>query len=164
MKHVAALAAALCLLLAACTQEARPEGVAENWLRSLNQGAAGRPDRYAPDDVSEQVVPGWRDLEPGQIDKIEVYPADAIGDVLFRITTADGDVTTGTAHLFGGSDGWRVTSVDIAPDDFVIPVMKDTSGGLPAGWPLAALAAVVFALLALGLLTLVRRGATKAQP
>ena len=46
-------------------------------------------------------MPGWRDLEPGQIDKIEVYPADAIGDVLFRITTADGDVTTGTAHLRG---------------------------------------------------------------
>ena len=51
-----------CVLLAlaftACTQAARPEGVVENWLRSLNQGAAGRPDRYAPDEVSQRVVPG----------------------------------------------------------------------------------------------------------
>ena len=43
----------------------------------------------------------------------------------------------------------------------MIPIMRDTGGGLPAGWPLAALAGAVLAALALGLLTIVRRGATR---
>ena len=65
---------ALVALTSACSSEQRPEGITERWLLSLNQGAAGRPDRYAPDEVSEQVVPGWHDLDPGFLDVITVEP------------------------------------------------------------------------------------------
>jgi phage terminase large subunit-like protein len=165
MRRVASLTAMLCILLAGCTQEARPEGVAESWLRSLNQGAAGRPDRYAVDAVSEQVVPGWRDLEPGQLDTIEVAlttRTDTAADVSFRVVDVDGKATAGTAHLQADGDSWTIAGVDVSTSDRVV---TDTSarGGLPLGWPIAVLAAVVLALLALGLVTLVRNGATRAQ-
>ncbi len=165
MRRVAALTAVLCVLLAGCTREARPEGVAESWLRSLNQGAAGRPDRYAPDAFSEQVVPGWRDLDPGQLDTIEVAlmaRTDTAADVSFRVVNVDGQATSGTAHLQADGGSWTIAGVDVSSSDRVV---TDTSarGGLPLGWPIAVLAGVVFALLALGLLTLVRRGATRAQ-
>ena len=65
---------ALVALTSACSSEQRPEGITERWLLSLNQGAAGQPDRYAPDEVSEQVVPGWHDLDPGFLDVITVEP------------------------------------------------------------------------------------------
>jgi hypothetical protein len=47
------------ILAGSCAAQAqRPEGIVERWLVSLNQGAAGRPDLYAPDEVSELVLPG----------------------------------------------------------------------------------------------------------
>ena len=98
---------ALVALTSACSSEQRPEGITERWLLSLNQGAAGQPDRYAPDEVSEQVVPGWHDLDPGFLDVITVEPqvhSRSAGPVPgafvpFRLVTNDGGRIDGLAHL-----------------------------------------------------------------
>ncbi len=159
---------ALAVLSAGCSSEQRPEGVTERWLLSLNQGAAGRPDRYAPAEVSEQVVPGWQDLDPGHFDLIEVehriFPkgdvrADVEALVPFRLVTTDGEQTDGVASLEMDGDTWKVT--------------KATTGGAPAeltapfgaglrGWPIALAAGAILALAALGLLTIVQRRASEA--
>jgi hypothetical protein len=59
-------------LLAACAHTDRPEGIVERWLTSLNQGSAGRPGHYAPDLLSQGVLPNWQACEPGALDVIEV--------------------------------------------------------------------------------------------
>ncbi len=157
---------ALVALLSACSSEERPEGITERWLLSLNQGAAGRPDRYAPDEVSEQVVPGWHDLDPGFLDVITVEPEPFTrragfpgAFVPFHLVTKDGDEIDGTAHLLQDGDSWRITDVGggTAPGEGGTPF----GAGLP-GWPIALAVGVLLALAALGLLTIVRRGATKA--
>jgi len=53
------------LVLPACASTERPEGLVERWLVSLNQGAAGRPEEYAADDLSEQILPSFRTADPG---------------------------------------------------------------------------------------------------
>lgn len=152
--------ALLAVTLVACAQQARPQGIVENWLRSLNQGAAGRPDRYAPQDASQQVVPGWHDLDPGHLDTIEVsdYSSAATTEVLFRVVDVNGQVTAGTAHLAADGDSWRITSVDLASSDLSVEAARDR-GGLPLGWPIAVGIAVALTLLSVGALTLVRRSA-----
>jgi hypothetical protein len=151
----------LAVTLVACTQEARPQGIVENWLRSLDQGAAGRPDRYAPEDVSQQVVPGWHDLDPGHLDTIEVFDDSSATttQVLFRVVDVNGQVTAGTAHLEAAGDSWRITGVDMAPGDVSVGATRD-HGGLPVGWPVAVAIAVGLTLLAVGSLVLVRRSAS----
>jgi hypothetical protein len=161
VKRVLACAVAA-LALAACAREARADGIVENWLRSLNQGAAGAPDRYAPDAVSEQVLPGWHDLDPGQLDTIEVGTAtttDAGRDVAFRIVDIDGAETIGVAHLVAEGDSWSIASVD--PAASTAPLERSQPDRLLPGWPLAVLIAVVLTLAAVGALTLVRRGAER---
>jgi hypothetical protein len=87
------------LMLPACATADRPEGIVERWLLSLNHGAAGEPERYAPDDLSEQVLPNWDGLEPGELDVIEVSRGAIVsslfaGDryvVPFRVVTIDGE-------------------------------------------------------------------------
>ena len=167
-RAVLAAVIALIAITSACTSEQRPEGVTERWLLSLNQGAAGRPDRYAPDDVSQQVVPGWQDLDPGHFDRIEVehriFPKgdvrpDATALVPFRLVTTDGVQTDGVASLEMDGGIWRITNA--------------TTGGAPAalsapfgaglrGWPIALVVGAVLALAALGLLTIVQRRASAA--
>lgn len=71
------LAFALALVLAvpvlgACGHTNRPEGIVERWLTALNQGPAGRPEQYAPDLLSQGMLPNWRACEPGALDVIEV--------------------------------------------------------------------------------------------
>jgi hypothetical protein len=152
------------LVLAACTQQARPDGIVENWLRSLNQGAAGRPDRYAPETVSQQVVPGWHDLDPGQLDVIEVGSPSATPsgqDVPFHLVDVDGVETYGIAHLVARGDAWTVASVATdAPASAFVTATAARERSLP-GWSLAVLVAIVLSLLALGVLTMVRRGAQR---
>jgi hypothetical protein len=60
------------LLLAGCGHTDRPEGVVERWLIALNQGSAGRPGIYAPELLSQGVLPNWGECEPGAIEVIEV--------------------------------------------------------------------------------------------
>jgi len=157
---------ALVALASACSSEQRPEGITERWLLSLNQGAAGQPDRYAPDEVSEQVVPGWHELDPGFLDVITVEPQQFIrragfpgAFVPFHLVTKDGDEIDGTAHLLPTGDSWRIADVE----DGASPTEGETpfGAGLP-GWPIAVAVGVLLALAALGLLTIVRRRATRA--
>jgi len=152
--------------LAACAQEARPEGIVENWLRSLNQGAAGRPDRYAPDTVSGQVVPGWHDLDPGELDVIEVGAPTTTGqgrDVPFHVVNLSGDQTFAVAHLVADDGSWRIESVETIPPASGFETAAETRAGLVPGWPLAALVTAVLSLGALALLTVVRRRARPAR-
>jgi hypothetical protein len=147
---------------AACTGQARPEGIVERWLLSLNQGAAGRPDAYASDEVSQQVVPGWEDLDPGELDVIEVgrsAPGEGgIDQVPFRVVTIDDDELRGLANVQDD----RVTAILTTAQTPVGPLPSE--GGRSshdpvhaAGW-LAALA-VAGTLIACtwGLMALVRR-------
>jgi hypothetical protein len=149
-----------------CTAgEQHPEGIVERWLVSLNQGAAGRPDLFAPDEVSEQVLPGWRDLEPGEIDEIEIGAdrgarmcQERCADIPFRITDLDGEVTEGIAHVdtVSGSD-WRVTSVDLGTAELTANDGAWAPTGAPGtAWVLAIAAAVVLAALGVTVVRLVR--------
>lgn len=156
---------ALVALVSACTSEQRPEGVTERWLLSLDQGAAGRPDRFAPDEVSQAVVPGWHDLDPGAFDVIEVGPrlatgsGDAAASVPFRLVSTDGIETHGVAALTLADGTWQVTRAEIGT---MTPAASAPFGaGLP-GWPIALAAGALFALAALGLLTIVQRRAIRA--
>lgn len=154
------------ILAGSCgAQTQRPEGIVERWLVSLNQGAAGRPDLYSPDEISEQVLPGWRELEPGELDEI-IIGADRrtrtceehCADVPFRITDLDGDVTEGIAHVdsISGTD-WRVASVHfgipgLAPNDGAWA----TVGASATAWFFATAAAVILALVAVMGVRLIR--------
>ena len=156
---------ALVALSSACTSEQRPEGVTERWLLSLNQGPAGRPDRFAPEDASQTVVPGWHDLEPGAFDVIEVEPrigegtGDATASVPFRLVSTDGVETDGVAELTLADGTWQVTSAETGSP---APAEGAPFGaGLP-GWPIALAVGALLALAALGLLTIVQRRATPA--
>ena len=159
---------ALVALTSACSSEQRPEGITERWLLSLNQGAAGQPDRYAPDEVSEKVVPGWHDLDPGFLDVITVEPAlfirGAIPGTLvpFHLVTKDGDEIDGTARLEQIGDSLRITQVSVGGGTTPTEGGSPFGAGLP-GWPIALAVGALLALAALGLLTIVqRRAATRA--
>ena len=157
---------ALGALISACSSGQRPEGITERWLLSLNQGAAGQPGRYAPDEVSEQVVPGWHELDPGFLDVITVGPQEFVrragfpgAFVPFHLVTKDGDEIDGTAHLLQDGDSWRIADVGGGT--------PSTEGGTPfgaglPGWPIALALGALLALAALGLLTIVQRRAPKA--
>ena len=158
---------ALVALTSACSSEQRPEGITERWLLSLNQGAAGQPDRYAPDEVSEQVVPGWHDLDPGFLDVITVEPKSlAVGRAVpgafvpFRLVDER-----------RGRDRWhsRISCQTATPGGSRrVSIRRGTTpteGGSPfgaglPGWPIALAVGALLALAALGLLTIVRRRAT----
>ena len=156
---------AIVALTSACTSEQRPEGITERWLLSLNQGAAGRPERYAPDEVSQQIVPGWQDLDPGYLDVIKVEPqmrarsAEPGVFVPFRLVTKDGAEIDGIAHLLQDGNSWRIT--DVSTGAPVTEGGRPFGTGLP-GWPIALGVGMILALAALGLLTIVRRRATLA--
>lgn len=106
MRRLAALALLAALVLApACASVDRPEGLVERWLLALNQGAAGRPGRYADPRVSERVLPGWRGRDPGALDVIEVGRGSANGAtylVPVRVVRLDGTAFRGTATVAGG--------------------------------------------------------------
>jgi hypothetical protein len=153
----AILVTAALLAFSACATSERPEGIVERWLISLNQGAAGDPDAYAPRGVSDRVVPRWDELEPGELDEIEVGRA-AAGEggtivVPFRIVTVDGAVLVGTATV----NGDRV--LDAGRTAEIPPLPSEGGRGLDRGAGLAWLAALGVAglliLLTIGLMRLV---------
>ena len=105
------------LMLAACATAQRPAGIVERWLLSLNQGSAGRPGVYAPTEVSDQVLPGWRRLDPGQLDEIEVGKSVPVQDGSigpFRIITIDGDEDRNISIVWDGRITGLTTSDVIA--------------------------------------------------
>jgi len=88
------------LALGACGGTDRPEGVVERWLISLNQGEAGEPERYAPKELSSQILPPPR--EPNDLDVIEVGKGRvAAGTALvpYRVEVLDGPRLDGIAQL-----------------------------------------------------------------
>lgn len=173
MRRALALGAlALALLTPACADaDQRPEGVVERWLTSLNQGAAGRPDRYASDEVSQAVLPGWHDLEPGELDVIEVGTdrgtrmcEERCADVPFRVTDLNGDVTEGVALTESISgDGWHVTAVELGTSSLPPDGGSWAIPRAAAGWWLGAGAiAAVLSALAIVAVRLVRRSTRDA--
>jgi len=119
VRRLAAILALAAALLPACAQGERPEGIVERWLVALNQGSAGRPERYASDELSEGVLPGWDELEPGQLDVIEVGSAardtnDLGATVGFRVERLDGTVVERTARVerLDGSPRWRIEGLE----------------------------------------------------
>jgi hypothetical protein len=165
-------AAALALLaMPGCAAQDRPEGVVERWLISLNQGAAGDPDRFAPDDVSQQVLPGWEECEPNALDVIEVgggrvergpggvqtagvpYRVEYASDLpdLCESSRRPDLSEQGTVVLsrFRGSDAWRVERLD--PLDPTLRVPSEGGGRIGSAtavhWLLGLLAAVALIVL-----------------
>jgi hypothetical protein len=116
VKRVVIAAALATLVLSACAGHERPEGIVERWLLAINQGAAGEPDRYAPNAASEQVLPGWEHLDPGELDIVEVARAgtprgdpcaEGTSFVPFRVVRLDGSQLRSAACVAGT----RVTQV-----------------------------------------------------
>lgn len=169
MRRALALGLALLALLPACAGADRPEGVVERWLASLNQGAAGRPERAAPEGVSQVVLPGWRGRDPGELDVIEVGRARRISadaaEVPFRVVRLDGTALERTAIVRRGPAGWRIERLEPARPDLPLP----SEGGPPiaaagASWWVAALVlALAFGLGSEALMALVRRPAGRAR-
>jgi hypothetical protein len=139
------------LLAPSCAGTERPEGVVERWLVSLNQGAAGRPGRYAPESVSASVVPGWHELDPGELDVIAVGDArpgpGGTSLVPIQVEHVDGTVARTFAVVDRRQGSLRIVRLEPPPD---------TGPGLDPGFARASSSAVpAFAwFTALGVATL----------
>jgi hypothetical protein len=97
--------AILVVLIPACGDTARPEGIVERWLVSLNQGAAGEPSVYAAGGATDQLAADWRTREPGAYDEIHVGAArasDGEVQVPFRVVLTDGKSVGGLAIVQAG--------------------------------------------------------------
>lgn len=164
-----AIAVVLLVSLGACASADRPEGTVERWLTSLNQGEAGRPDRYADDAVTAQVAPSWEAEEPGWIDTISVGAATEgdTGDrsVTFRIVPLEGNPVSGTATvetrtIEDGTSEPVVTAVTVGAVSVPAGAWHDDAGG--SAWLIAAGIGVVIALAATALVGRVDRTARRA--
>jgi len=173
--------------LALCTgcasSSPRPEGVVEQWLLSLNRGAAGDPGRYggrAAEQAAAAVLPDWHERDPGSIDKIQVggdfswVKGTAVpNEVPFRIEVTDGRVVEGSVAVAPCGDdpaaveadgrGWCVGGASTGGVE-ISPAWTWPVGGDATDWLWAALAAIVLSLLAVGLVLIVRRTAGPALP
>jgi hypothetical protein len=123
MRRALFLTVLAALLLPACGNTDRPEGVVERWLISLNQGRAGEPENYAPDALSQRILPNWQNRDPGDLDVIEVGKgrvyADDRYDVPFRVERLNGSTVNGIAKL-SILERWRVE--ELLPLDPTLPV------------------------------------------
>jgi hypothetical protein len=153
-------------LLPACGGTNRPEGVVERWLTSLNQGSAGRPGRYAPAQLSEQILPNWDDREPGELDVIEVGRSTGAESgtwfVPFRVVPATGIELRSIALVGGDQSGLRITALaSDVPKEAVDALPSDggpaIGGGGLIAWLAAIGVAVLFIVIAAGLMSFVRR-------
>jgi hypothetical protein len=106
MKRALFVLVVAALVLPACGGTDRPEGVVERWLVSLNQGKAGEPEKYAPDVLSQRILPNWQSRDPGALDVIEVgkgRPSDVEAvtyDVPFRVAEVNGSEVSLIARVF----------------------------------------------------------------
>jgi hypothetical protein len=148
-RRLALLLGATLLLLPACAHTDRPEGVVERWLISLNQGKAGRPERYAPDALSQRILPDWASKDPGELDVIEVgkgvvvpglrsNPPRMTAGVPFRVRRLGGWSLTGIAVVERRINGaWRVDR--IAPQEAAPALTVPSKGGRRIGGGSASL-------------------------
>jgi hypothetical protein len=176
MRRWSAIPVVALALLGGCGSSARPEGVVERWLLSLNRGSAGAPERYGGDpavQAADTVLPDRRTRDPGSLDRVEVGAAvvtETAGSleasVPFRIETTDGDVVTGTVRV--GDCG-----VGVAGKDWCILDARFGGAGPPPGstwaagsdasdWGRAVVAAVVLSGVAVTLVAAVRRRSVRA--
>jgi hypothetical protein len=166
MKRALLLLTVATLVLPACGGTDRPEGVVERWLISLNQGKAGQPERYAPDALSQQILPNWQKRDPGDLDVIEVGRGEPKGGptyvVPFRVQRLDGKELTGIAEVVTPLHGpWLVEQV--LPADIRLPV--PSKGGKRVGdastvvWLAGAGIAAFLILLSILLMSTVGREA-----
>lgn len=163
MKRFLAIALVL-LVLPTCAGTERPEGIVERWLLALNQGSAGEPERYAPDELSEQVLAGWREEDPGQLDVVEVGSAtEPCGDsgafVPFRVVRTDGSTSRGIACA---EEGAVVQVLEEGFHDLPVPPLPSEGGPAITSVPIAMWFATIAVGLALALvgdatMSLVRR-------
>jgi hypothetical protein len=159
-----ALAALVLIALAACSaQEQRPEGIVERWLVALNQGSAGQPGRYAPVAVSEEVLPGWEKLDPGEFDVIEVGRSNAIGGtcvegqiVPFRVVPIEGHELRDAACVVGSRIAQLTSIRGISGPVFPSEGGPAMTEDLSAPWLIAAGIGLLVLLVAEGLMRLVR--------
>ena len=168
MRRFAATIVLAVALLPACAPQERPEGIVERWLVALNQGLAGRPERYASDDLSEEVLPSWDELEPGELDVIEVGSAvrdgnDLGANVGFRVERLDGTAVERTARVerLDGSPRWHIERLGPAGDAPALPSEGGPAiGAANLGWWLGAIGmALMLVLASIALMGLVRRRA-----
>lgn len=158
------------MLVPACGHTDRPEGVVERWLISLNQGKAGRPATYAPDRLSEKILPNWSSRDPGDIDLIEVGKGTFFGPapgtnnaaVPFRVKRLDGWSITAIAELNRASTGdWQIDAIGAQKDFANLKLPSEGGqrvGGAPVTLWLAALGvALLLVLVSAGLMAIVGR-------
>ena len=167
MRRAVLALAFLALTLPACSaSDQRPEGLVERWLLSLNQGEAGRPEEYAGDDLSEQILPGFATAEPGELDVIEVGTArvDEAGlsaRVRIRVVRLDGTEIASVVRIdrLDGGDGWYIEALEPASAD--APPLP-SEGGASIGnagvsaWVVALGVAALLIAVTAGLMALVR--------
>jgi hypothetical protein len=190
VKRLAAAAVMVVALLPACGGTDRPEGVVERWLISLSQGAAGRPGRYAPESVSQQILPGWSECDPGALDVTEVGKGVSIrvsspepGNpepaelVPYRVVYASSiaslcghpvpemDFLDGVADLSRVTGEWRVVAVDSRTAGDRLPLVPSQGGQRVGGATLGEWLAGIGVGVALALLVIVlMRLAPKPAP
>jgi hypothetical protein len=171
---------AVSMVCASCGHTDRPEGVVERWLISLNQGKAGQPETYAPDSLSQRIVPNWRTEDPGQLDVIEVgkgrpvlhscnpnisqAACRAIGDyeVPFRTVRTDDRSRGGLAVLVDDATGWSISRLQLGDLSMRVPSQggqRIGNAGVPV-WLAALGVAFLLVLLSAGLMTTVGRRKT----
>ncbi len=149
----------LLLALTSCAVRERPEGIVERWLLALNQGSAGQPGRYAPESLSQTILPDWRHAEPGHFDVIDVQPAAVrscsvavtgdscepkgrLASVPFVLETTDGAVSRFEVTLVEHGGTWNAVALE--PNE--LPrTLRDT------GWPSTLKLSSWLAAIALGL-------------
>jgi hypothetical protein len=158
--------------LSSCATSERPEGIVERWLISLNQGAAGDPGTYAADELSQAVLPDWDELEPGQLDVIEVGRAreGPNGTVLVpfqvRYLVEDGEGAARAFAVVGPRAGSpRIIRLQPPPDsgpgvDPDFAARAGSSAAVPA-WLAALGIAGLLILVTIGLMRLVPQPETQ---
>jgi hypothetical protein len=174
VRRAIAIAAVALLMPTGCARTERPEGIVERWLLALNQGQAGEPERYAPVDVSLQVLPEYRDADPGEFDVIEVGrafvghcgsalpPAEscpvgtASAAVPFRVVGLDGTAFDLEAHLLDRGGGWRIEGLVDGPRNVPSSGGPPISGAPAVGWLIAIAAAIALVIFGEGAMRLAR--------
>jgi hypothetical protein len=157
------------LLVPACGGTDRPEGVVERWLISLNQGRAGEPEKYAPDELSQRILPNWQNRDPGDLDVIEVGKGAMVNALItrrlaylvpYRVKRVDGRTVSGVAGLKDSMVAELLNPVE----GLKVPSQGgERLGGASAlVWLLGLAAAALFVLVSIGLMSVVGRARVSA--
>jgi hypothetical protein len=160
VRRAFAVSALALLMLSACGGTDRPEGVVERWLVTLNQGKAGEPEKYAPERLSQQILPHWESRDPGDLDVIEVGKGSVnatLGSqstfyVPFRIERTSGAKLDGLAGVAKHDSDWRVTQLIRGDRSLLVPSEggeRIGSAGLGAWGVALGISAALMLLVAL---------------